>query len=560
MSLLGRYGSHTSSLSLYRQPAQSARPSSMRRFFQSTHKSVLPPLPDGKGGTAPNSSRDEKKKAENEPICDLEIVPGGAKGKIDHSKDVKLPDLPPLPPITSSSFTKSLVNKIKLLETTLNWLNSEADVDAKEIRLDTLKELKELDQSWTSMHPDDFDLIWKFINGQIFREVQVPEKKFLFSDDLVVFNEPSLAHLTIVYELLSEFVLKMPKQFNTEFVTKIIGRFVVPDANERTILADLVIKVFNEIPEHNILIVGKCKMNLLDYLDGNTLPYVLQPSLAVLLNMFNKNTKNLEVPEIQDIYYNYVLPVLGALHYQSCAPTMFSIIELFVKNSQPSVIPTMKALFTHFPRTRSSKTISFLQALTLTLTKITVKDFKHNMKKIFHLYIKCATCPQIKVSSASFGIWTKIELEPMIMDNAKIIFPMIYPTLSKASRESWSSDIKSTVDDIMQVMNRIDGFIFQELCRQKAPPPSNQNDSIKTWAMIARDAAKRDKDINLAVKLAEIQRIFASSHLQAYSQSQPRSNKSSVALSQPTPVSNSTFQKYGNRSNVAIKTPIVQPR
>ena len=123
-------------------------------------------------------------------------------------------------------------------------------------------------------------------------------------------------------------------------------------------------------------------------------------------------------------------------------------------------------------------------------------------------------------------------------------------------RENWSQDIINNIDDIFQTMNRIDSFIFQELCRQK---PSqnvnvNTNDHLKTWAIIARAAAKSDRNLNLATKLAEIQRVFAIQQQAPTNQINPPKNKSSTNLATNAPLGG--MQRNSSRASTSFAAPL----
>ena len=142
------------------------------------------------------------------------------------------------------------------------------------------------------------------------------------------------------------------------------------------------------------------------------------------------------------------------------------------------------------------------------------------------------------------------------MDNAKIIFPFVYPILSKGMKENWSQDIINNIDDIFQTMNRIDSFIFQELCRQKPSQAASvtANDHLKTWAIIARAAAKSDRNLNLATKLAEIQRVFAVQQTAPTNQINPPKNKSSTNLSSTAPLGG--LQRGSSRNSTGFAAPL----
>jgi hypothetical protein len=172
----------------------------------------------------------------------------------------------------------------------------------------------------------------------------------------------------------------------------------------------------------------------------------------------------------------------------------------------------MAVILRDFPRSRSAKTIEFLHLLTEVLAYVPTTDVKANMRKIFMLFAQCTAMANVKIAAASHPIWNRIELEPFIMDNAKTVFALVYPILQQAQRDSWSLEIVNTIDDIFRILNRIDSFVFQELCRQKPkiaqPAVVPVNDPLRVWAGIARSASHMDKALNLSEKLVEMQRVF----------------------------------------------------
>ena len=537
ISLVKRYSRLTSSLTLYQPRPNSAA----RRLFNSTRTATLPPMaqsdspeepkalvPEDKDAKASqddknakngknNKKNDKKdKKKENEPIADFD-VPAQAAAKKKKRPDIELKPAPPLPAPNAAKFTEILRQKVDIAKTDCDFEIPEQDVDAKEVKTNTLTELLDLVQNgvFMQMKDSDQDLVFEAIDHGIFRYIRPLEAKYLFSDDLVVLVEPAWAHVTICYQILQAIMEKMPdhRHFSREYVLSLISRFFSSDATERQILASIIVAFKDKRPELKDAIFKRCCYMVVDYMDKQKTPHHMAPALTVMLSVFKEKPPTDQEPTHFDDYRLYVLPALGAPHYTSFHQQMKEIIELFVKGA-PNVaaLVTVKALMTHFPKTRSLKTVNFLHLLTTSLTKITRRDFKELMKPVFLLFADCSASCQVKVSEASVHLWNKIELEPLIMDNARFIFPLVYGILSQASKEIWSQDIINAIDEIFQDMNRIDSFVFQELCRSNTqnPPasPTNPAADVKKWATVARAAARRDHDVNLAAKLAEIQRVF----------------------------------------------------
>lgn len=542
---------------------------------------------DNKETDKKNSKNGKKKDNDQEPICDLDdLTPGiNANANKVHS-NIELPSLPALPSTPgSSNYTNLLEKKINLIMIELDFSDPQGDVAAKEIRLNALNEILSSisNNNCDKLTNQDQEILYSGFKKLLFKELGPIMPQFQFCDDLVVLLDGSWEQTKIGYQILSTYILwsisnpsksivKLSQGKDLKDILRLIFRqFNKFDLNERTALIDILVQMISKDPKNITpeVLQKTCHM-ISSYLDKCAQPYVLMPTVAILNYIFKFGTplekvattggkdpnhkestssmsniptvggasnpgntvSEANVAKYEDVYLQYVLPLLGALHFPTCSDNMFSIVDQFVKGSPNLVMPTITELVRHFPITRSVKTITFLKMLTVSMTKMNVRDFKKNMKLLFHLFVKCTTGPQVKVSDASLGVWHKIELEPLIMDNAKILFPFVYPMLSKGMRENWSQDIISNIDDIFQTMNRIDSFIFQELCRQKQPQQAtmNGNDHLKTWAVIARLAAKTDKTLNLATKLAEIQRVFAVQQVQQTSQPNQPKNRSATNL------------------------------
>jgi hypothetical protein len=259
--------------------------------------------------------------------------------------------------------------------------------------------------------------------------------------------------------------------------------------------------------------------------------YVVAPCLIVVNAIFGEDPPTREKSTNVNLYQQYILPLLAGLHYLGYHPQFLSLFDLFVKGA-PSVTatPTMKALMKYFPLTRSAKAIEFLRMLTRAVAAAPIQDVYANMRPIFVLFANCTALGQVKVAAAASPIWNRIEIEPLIMDNARFVFGLVYPVLQQAQKDAWSNDIALSIDEIFRVLCRIDSIEFQALSRgkAKAPAPNQLQDSLKNWATLARAASKADRNIPLGDKLVEIQKVFSPSagqYVPVAAQGQARSVK-----------------------------------
>lgn len=537
-SLMRRY-SHArrgSSLSLFQPSPVKASP--IKQLFLSSRQPVLAPL-ELEGGAEGNKAEEaiaspvkkETKKSVEEPICDLDDIPKAKKV----TSDIKLPDLPPLPDTKDPGFRDALVAKFDLINTQLNFEDTDSDLTAKEVRLTTINQIFNLSTTPSEISKDDRNYLFDALCQVVFRDVERVRPEFMSSDDLVTFTEPQMGQLSLCYQSILNLMPELPERFDLKFVYKLMDRFYLPDTSERNTLSQFVCSIVKNTPEMKGDVLKKCCNILIDYLDKKKVPHVLLPCMTVICELI-KGEKVLA--PYTEMYKNYILLGITFPHFNSCSERMQELIELFIEKEPSVVIPTLQYLLRHFPQTRSNKTIALLNITAKVVAKISQKEFKVYWRQIFDVFMKASCCPQIKVVTASYAIWKNIAIEPMIMDNARKIFPIIYPLLMKALNTKWSSDIETVLNEILSSMNRIDSFVFQDLCRQKGPKAAVQtgaptNDRLKNWATIARGAARTDRDMNLALKLAEIQKTFSPTQQpSSYSSVNAKSSMSSGNVTQ----------------------------
>jgi hypothetical protein len=544
-SFLGRYSRLKSYLS--------KAPLSTRNFYQSPHLATLPPL-DGASGDLRRSKSSEfsPSSGESEPIADFDCAPTGAPRHLTRP-DLVLAQTPPLPPPDSAQFPAALTAKLSVCDADCFWEDPAADSAAKKTKTAALTEILELARGG-ALAPSAVAEIAPAIEKPLFRPIADVNPVWMRSDDMVAISVAAWPHFSLNFQILNALIAAFPddaRWATPAYARAIMDRFHTPDVNERLALAALLISVCTAQPAMTDQVLITALNLTAGYLENHKSPNVVAPALTIALQAFTDKTPTAENLTLLPLYFQYILPLLGGLHYLSYHTQMSQIIDLIVKAVPvQSATPTMKAILGRFPLTRSAKAIEFLRLLTFVLTKVSTRDIKAHLRPIFLLFARCLGMGQVKLASAACPMWNRIELEPIIMDNAKVVFSLVYPILTTALKETWSSDISQKVDEILRVLNRIDSAVFQDLCRGKRLSLGDQpQDSLKTWASIARTASKTDKDLRLAEKLFELQRVFSANPTMVSFKSTVTVKvppKAATTPPQPDPV----IRKPGVRSSV----------
>ena len=498
MSLLSRYKGHRSSLSLLHPKDPTKSP--MQKVFLSYKNATLAPLET----IALNEEKEKEQQSGNKPV-DTDQLPNAdddmpQPAQVQNHDDIQLEKPRDLPSPSNPDFSEILKENINVCKTMCDFSVETFDADAKQIKTNSLNSILLMLSTLpniSQLQPEDYALIADMVDAHLLRHFDSIPAKFLFSDDLVVLTETAMPHITIAYQIANKFI-DLDDSLDIHWIRKYINRFLTPDASERQELATLVLHWANKHNEQQQIKKIMCDI-LSNYLCKTGSPHTVLPALNVLKEI-------LDIPNDKTIYELYILPMLGAPHIVSFNKELFSLIEAFVDADNALLVPSIKAVMYHWPKTRSAKLIIFLQQLTQLLAKVKARDFKDLRVPAFKLYGDAAISQNYKVAEAAFSVWTKLPLEPLIMDSAKYVFPLIYYPIANAIKSHWSSSVIDTMNNTLEAMNKIDSFLFQELCRSKKQP--EERDLVRLWAVVSRTAMHHDRELNLAAKLAEIQKTF----------------------------------------------------
>lgn len=496
MLLLGRYSGHHSSLSLY-NPSRQIK-DSVSKAFRNYRNVQLEPLDTVELAQQQSANR---KTVSTDDLPDVgdEIPNTMAVTTTKHHDDVKLQRPNKLPAVSDPEFVNTLQKHSQVCNVILDFTCAEFDAEAKQIKTDSLTQIAALvdtEASYNTLNPDAVQIILDIVEHHVFRPVDQVQPKFLISDDLATFTDCSIPHLSLVYGILSKMVT-FDKTITIDYITRVIDRFWVIDLDERKLLADVVTKWAQiQKKESDIKKIVSSKIN--DYLCKQISPHVLIPCLIVITNLLN-------LEEDKYMLQKFLIPLTASPHFVYFNNELFTLIDKICNSDKNLYVDVIDFMVNHWPITRPSKLVIFLKKISVMLPKIPLREFKRMRVPVFTRYAEAACSPNYKVAEAAASIWSEITLEPLITDSAKYIFPIMAPSITSALETHWSSSVIDTLNRSIESMNKIDSYLLHEAVKQK---PKNDKDLVKTWASVSRAAMHNDRELHLAAKLSEIQKIF----------------------------------------------------
>lgn len=95
---------------------------------------------------------------------------------------------------------------------------------------------------------------------------------------------------------------------------------------------------------------------------------------------------------------------------------------------------------------------------------------------------------------ASF-LWNNDHIENLIIQNRKVILPIIFPALEKNARNHWNQAVQSLTLNVRKIFNDLDPELFKE-CLLKFQEDESKEDEVEaerenTWKRLEELAEKK---------------------------------------------------------------------
>ena len=517
MLLLSRYNSkRVSALSIKKRCASSS--ALQKLAYHTSRYATLEPI-----SSASDVPKSKSMSNLDDPVDEviLNNLMTVEQHKLKHHKDMQLPNLPPLPPTINSPQTSSLLSqKIELCCNLCEFVDKDADLQAKSIKSQTIKELMNVFNSPTGIKnvPDkNIDEFFKMIKINLSRGIPTIPKKYLFYDDEPILCDIAWPHLSLIHQLILGYQKINPtdKRFNHDFLNMMFSLLSSPDINEREQVVSFFEKYMETFPDKELLVLNHLANLLIGYREKVNDLFCVIPCLRLFQTRF-KLKKSLDKNHLK-YFFDAILPLHTTKNLFSYYGIFTDIMGFFISFDKELAIKIFFIVIKSWPEAKPRKQILFISMINFIVEKIPPEQFETVATPLFSLYARCSQNCNYKVVDASFQIWGNVTILPMILDNTSIIYPIVYSWYNKTMKEHWNIRSQNAALNALKTMHDSDPFVFDELSQSQnpkkgAPPPIDPQAAQlhKNWALVARSAAKVDKNVNLAKILAEIQVKFNS--------------------------------------------------
>ncbi|KAK8516693.1 hypothetical protein V6N13_080791 [Hibiscus sabdariffa] len=416
--------------------------------------------------------------------------------------------LPAFKDVPASERQNLFIKKLNLCCVVFDFTDPTKNLKEKEIKRQTLLELVEYVTSANGKFLDAvLQEIVKTVSANLFRSLnlQPRENKVVEGLDLEE-EEPSMdpawPHLQIVYEFLLRFIAspendaKLAKRYvDQSFITKLLDLFDSEDPREREYLKTILHRIYGKFMVHRPFI-RKAINNIFFRFIFETEKH---NGIAELLEILGSIINGFALP-LKDEHKVFLFRVLIPLHKPKCLAMYHQqlsyCITQFVEKDCKLADTVIRGLLKYWPITNSSKEVMFLNELEEVLEATQPPEFQCCMVPLFHQIARCLNSLHFQVAERALFLWNNDHIENLIIQNRKVILPIIIPALEKNARNHWNQAVHSLTLNVRKIFYDLDPELFKE-CLLKFQENESKEDETKakqqtTWKCLEELAGKKD--------------------------------------------------------------------
>lgn len=413
--------------------------------------------------------------------------------------------LPSFRDVPTSEKQNLLIRKLQMCCVLFDFGDPTKNLKEKDVKRQTLLELVDYISSVNSKFNEvTMQEITKMVAANLFRTLP----SFNHDNGLLdMFDpeedeptmEPSWPHLQVVYEFLLRFVAssetdaKLAKRYiDHSFVLRLLELFDSEDQREREYLKTILHRIYGKFMVHRPFI--RKSINNIFY------QFIFETEkhngIAELLEILGSIINGFALP-LKEEHKLFLVRALIPLHKPKCVAMyhqqLMYCITQFVEKDFKLSDTVIRGLLKYWPVTNSGKEVMFLGELEEVLEATQAAEFQRCMVPLFHQIGRCLNSSHFQVAERALFLWNNDHIRSLIIQNRKVILPLIFPLLEKNTRGHWNQAVQSLTLNVRKIFSDADQALFDE-CLEKFQEDEIQNKETQerrelTWKRLEDVAA-----------------------------------------------------------------------
>lgn len=477
---LARYARPSSSFTLY-VPSKGMTLMQQVGSFPDT----LPPLIPNTGTkdlTAPQQLDEDDDMIENE-VSKVFYYTGN---KYIVEKEIDIRSYPLLPGITASSFGDLYTHKIEVCMHICDFSDQSIQAEAKQIKLETLKEVYALFEVRADMKqlPEHLqEITYKMLEKNIFMQ----DTNIRGQMPGMIGLELSWPHMQIAFQILNRFVATFyHNQFiNFQLFQRALNLLNLPDVNVRFKLVEFMKTYISSHAGHLEKIFFLIQNKIVGHAEGRNAFNCYAPILAFLSHVYSIAPTPL--PRYMEKFLrNAFYPLLSSSKMNLYFPQLKQLLKIAMPGQSQ-----LHSCFYHqfkrcWPRANGSKQQQYLELLFTVIKSMKSSVVTHISKELFQFFACCVRSPNAKLSKTVLELWTGTRLPPYLSDNSKVAITEMFDSIYWASSCHWSRVVQETAKSALNTIRKSKPAYYQQ---------KTQSANFESCILLGEDELEKETEI-----------------------------------------------------------------
>ncbi|XP_065873667.1 serine/threonine protein phosphatase 2A 57 kDa regulatory subunit B' theta isoform-like [Euphorbia lathyris] len=415
--------------------------------------------------------------------------------------------LPQFKDVPNSEKPDLFIKMLKLCCVVFDFIDPTKNLKEKEIKRQTLLELVDYVTSVSGKFTETaIQEVIKMVSTNLFRTLTPQQRQHKVVDGVDLEDEepsmdPAWPHLQLVYEIFLRFVassetdVKLAKKYvDQRFILKLLDLFDSEDPREREYSKTILHRIYGKFMVHRPFI-RKAINNIFYQFIFETEKH---NGIAELLEILGSIINGFALP-LKEEHKLFLVRVLIPLHRpRSLAmyhqPLSYCISQ-FVEKDNKLADTVIRGLLKYWPLTNSSKEVMLLNELEEILEATQSQEFQRCMVPLFQQIARCLNSFHFQVAERTLFLWNNDSIENLIVQNRRVILPIIFPSLENNARNHWNQAVRSLTLNVRKIFEDLDPDFFNQ-CLIEFEEKEKREVEVKarnaaTWKRLEDVAAQR---------------------------------------------------------------------
>jgi hypothetical protein len=340
------------------------------------------------------------------------------------------------------------------------------------------------------------------VRANVERPLPLIDPRYLVTDDVPPFFDPSWEHLGTVYQIVSLLQEARPgcPAFGPGFLRMLFKQIGSRDEREHSAIFQLVDRFCLTAHSPPLSLVFSALSNGLQIWESS--PNHMFAVLAVI-SIVTSIVKNFPASVKQAFpLIGRCIPLITARHFLFFRNAFFGMVTAICSCNPPFAEHILTVMLRFWPHTASLKQVSFCTLIALVVPKLPLRPSAEILPKLLGTIAQCIASPSARVAEAALLLIMDRTLDGLFALNTRAVFASLYRPLRTVEKH-WNAEVRKLAESANVKLAKANPKLWSEVVAEEAARTENR--AFQGWVYVAFAAIKKGHRM---IRIADIARSF----------------------------------------------------